>query len=270
MMSDRYYRQVEAYYDQDAPDFDSRYWENFVLQRIRQDFREEVKRHPYRSMLEIGCGTGLDLLHFGKTHPGVRVVGIDISGGMCQVASERIRREKLGNVQVVKGGVDEVEGLFGRGQFDLVYVFFGALNTVKDLHAAANALERVLNPGGVLVLSFVNRHYFAGMLIELLKLRFRSAFSRLKAEWGGYSPARHLPSRCYSPSEVEKAFRTFECRKRKGYSILHPAWYYHRLNRLAGRLSRYLWRADMALNRTFLWQFGEYTLFVFQKPDDIP
>jgi ubiquinone/menaquinone biosynthesis C-methylase UbiE len=269
MMGKTYYRQVEAYYDEDAPDFDSRYWKNPVLQRIRQDFREEVKRHTYRRMLEIGCGTGLDLLHFGKTHPGVRIAGIDISGEMCRIASERIRQEKLANVQVEKAGVEEIEALFGRSQFDMVYVFFGALNTVKDLWAAASALDRVVVPGGVLVLSFVNRHYIAGMLIEMLKLRFRSAFSRLKPEWGGYSPARHLPSRCYTPAEIKNAFRAFEPKKRKGYSILHPAWYYHRLNHLTRRFSRYLWKADMALNKTLFWRFGEYTLFVFQKPDDI-
>ena len=267
-MSKTYYQQVESYYDEDAPGFDSRYWHNPVLQVIRQDFREEVKRHTYRSMLEIGCGTGLDLLHFGETHPGVRIAGIDISVGMHQIAKDRIQREKLANVKVEKAGVDEVEALFGRNQFDMVYVFFGALNTVKDLRAAANALYRVVVPSGVLVLTFVNRHYIAGMLIELLKLRFRSAFSRLKPDWGGYSPVRHLPSRCYTPAEIKKAFHAFELKKRKGYSILHPAWYYHRLNHLTRRFSRYLWKADMVLNKTLVWQFGEYTLFVFQKPDD--
>lgn len=269
MNSKTYYSQVEAYYDEDAPEFDSRYWQNPVLQQIRQDFREEVKRHTYRSMLEIGCGTGLDLVHFGKTHPDVRIAGIDISGGMCRIAGERIRREKLTHVNVFKAGVEEVEAHFGRGQFDLVYVFFGALNTVEDLRDAGTALNRVLASGGVMVLTFVNRHYVAGMLIEILKLRFRAAFSRLKPEWGGYSPARHLPSRCYTPAEIKKAFPDFELVKRKGYCIIHPAWYYHRLNRLTGKFSRHLWKADQVLNRTPLWRFGEYTLFVFQKPDDI-
>jgi hypothetical protein len=56
-----YYNEIGTYYDTDASDFDSRYWENPVLQQIRQSFREEVKRYPAHSMLEVGCGTGLDL-----------------------------------------------------------------------------------------------------------------------------------------------------------------------------------------------------------------
>ena len=268
-MKEAFYRQVEAYYDSDAPDFDGRYWQNHVLQRIRQDFREEVKRYVFTDMLEIGYGTGLDLLHFAKTHPDVTVAGIDISGGMQQIASERIQQAGLQNVEAAKGSVEQLESLFPRRQFDMVYVFFGALNTVDDLYEAARHIYRATAPGGVLVLSFVNKYYLAGMLIELLKLRPRAAFSRLKPRWGGYSPSRYLPSRCYSPGEIQKAFSGFKLLKKKGYSILHPAWYYHGLNRLLRRFTPWLWKADMALNKTTFWKSGEYSLFVFQKPDGI-
>jgi ubiquinone/menaquinone biosynthesis C-methylase UbiE len=268
-MKKDFYKQVETYYDSDAPGFDRRYWQNHVLQRIRQDFREEVKRHAFSDMLEIGYGTGLDLLHFGKTHPEASVAGIDISGGMLQVTNERIRTAGLTNVVARKGSVEQLESLFPNRKFDMVYVFFGALNTVDDLHAAARHIHRVTAPGGILVLSFVNKHYLGGMLIELLKLRPRAAFSRLKTQWGGYSPSRFLPSRCYSPKEIRKAFAGFKLLKTKGYSIVHPAWYYHGLNRLLRRLSPWLWKADKMLNRTPLWKSGEYSLFVFQKPERI-
>jgi len=265
-MTDDYYSTVENYYDGDAHDFDARYWRNPALQRIRQDFREEVKRFRFDNMLEVGYGTGLDLEHFAATFPGARIAGIDISGEMQRVAKKRLSAAGLSNAVALKGSVEEIDALTGDRKFDMVCVFFGALNTVSNLKQAAAHLERCTAPGGILVLSFVNKHYVGGMVIELLKLRFRAAFSRLRAIWGGYSPSKYLPSRCYSPGQIEEAFRDFVVLKKKGYSILHPAWYYHRFNRLLRRVSPWLWRADELLNKTPLWQFGEYTLFVFQKP----
>ena len=262
-----FYEQVETYYDGDAEDFDARYWKNRVLQRIRQDFREEVKRHPFQSMLEIGYGSGLDMVHFGMTHPDSRVTGIDISAAMQDLARQKIARHALNNVTAEKGSVEDLQEIYPRQQFDMIYVFFGALNTVEDLDKAAEYLHEVTAPGGRLVLSFVNRNYAAGTVIELLKLRFRAAFARHKKEWGGYSPTQYLPSRCYTPRTIRKAFSRFSLVRQKGYSIVHPAWYYHGLNRLVSRASPYLWKTDQMLNKTFLWSWGEYTLFVFEKPD---
>lgn len=269
MKKKNYYKQVEDYYNEDAVDFDQRYWENPVLQFIRQDFREEVKRHTFKNMLEIGYGTGLDLVHFSKTHPGVKVAGVDISSGMHQIATQRIRRENLKNVFAAKGSIEEVATLFPGEKFDLIYVFFGALNTVDDLESAAKTLREISSPGGVLVLSFVNKYYLAGFILELLKGKFASAFSRLRPEWGGYSPTKFLPSRCYRPGEIRKYFSEFQLIKRRGYSIIHPAWYYRKLYNLLGRMNRFTWKADRLLNKTPLWRFGEYFMFVFQNPDNI-
>ncbi len=261
----KYYQQIETYYDSDAEDFDARYWKNFVLQRIRQDFREEVKRHQFANMLEIGYGTGLDIAHFAKTHPDVKVAGIDISGEMRNISRMRAQKENLSNVRVEKGSVEDLAKLFPGEQFDMIYVFFGALNTVEDLKKTADILHQVTSPGGILVLSFVNKYYLAGMLLELAKLRFRSAFSRLKPVWGGYSPTQFLPSRCYSPRDIKRNFTGFSLLKRKGYTILHPAWYYHGLNNLVKRFSPFLWKADQLLNKSFAWKYGEYALYVFRK-----
>lgn len=268
-MKETYYRQIESYYDGDADDFDNRYWQNPVLQRIRQDFREEVKRFTFNNMLEIGYGTGLDLVHFGKTHPHVKVAGIDISEAMQKAAIDRIEKENLQNVSAEKGKVEDLDTIFPGEKFDMIFVFFGALNTVEDLEKAAGILYRFTSAGGVLVLSFVNKHYIAGMMLEMLKLRFRAAFSRMRTQWGGYSPSRYLPSHCYSPRQIKKAFTGFQLIKRKGYSIVHPAWYYQRLNRMLRRFLRILWKTDLLLQKTPVWKYGEYALYVFKKSDDI-
>jgi ubiquinone/menaquinone biosynthesis C-methylase UbiE len=269
-MSKEFYKKVELYYDDDAKDFEERYWQNPTLQHIRQDFREHVKRFKFTNMLEIGYGTGLDLKHFAITHSEANVFGVDISGEMHKYAKEKISNAKLDNAVAEKGSVEDIKLLFPNMQFDIVYVFFGALNTVDDINKAAQELFDITAPNGVVVLSFVNKYYLLGILIELFKLRFRSAFSRLKQEWGGYSPNKSLPSRCYSVKEVRKTFQMFKLIREKGYCILHPAWYYLKINKLLGsRGRRILWKVDSILCKSFLWRFGEYTLFVFQKPNNI-
>ena len=269
-MSNDFYKQVELYYNTDAKDFDLRYWQNPVLQRIRQDFREEVKRWKFSNVLEVGFGTGIDLIHFAKTHPNTQIFGIDISVEMQGIAQKRIDDEGLKNVTAFKGSVEDIDVLIPDIKFDLVYVFFGALNTVEDLQLAAQNLQNSLAPDGVLVLSFVNKYYLKGIFIELLKLHFRSAFARLKPEWGGYSPTKYLPSKCYTPAQIKSAFSSMNLVRNRGYSILHPAWYYIRINKYLGNKGRrMLWKIDTIFNKSFLWKYGEYSLFVFQNGNNI-
>lgn len=260
-----YYNKVSNYYDEDAGDFDARYWNNPVLQQIRQSFRQEVKRFAGNNMLEIGCGTGLDLVHFSGVFPERKLFGIDISARMVRLSQARKEKNKRSNIWLGQGSVEDLPVLFPGQRFDIIYVFFGALNTVESLPQAARALRELLNEEGVMVLSFVNKWYLAGMIIELLRLRFKRAYGRLKPLWGGYSPSKFLPSHCYSPKEIKKAFSDFTLVSKKGYSIIHPAWYYTNINQKLGKVRKYFWKTDLMLNKTILWRYGEYTLFVFKK-----
>ncbi len=266
-MENEFYPEIGKYYDTDAGDFDRRYWNNPVLQQIRQSFREEVQRHSFTTILEVGCGTGMDLVHFALTNPEAGVFGIDISDEMVRITQHKINEEKLANAHAVAAKVEDLPNLFPTKKFDLIYVFFGALNTVKNLKENADILRSILNPGGRMVLTFVNKWYLGGMILELARFRFSRAFARIRPVWGGYSPAKYLPSRCYSPKDIRAAFEGFSITNHHGYSIVHPAWYFTGINRKLGRIRRILWNADEWLNRTFLWRFGEYTLFTFQQRD---
>ena len=151
-------------------------------------------------------------------------------------------------------------------EFDHIYVFFGALNTVQDLRRVAGILRKRMKRDGTMVLTFVNKWYLVDMLFGLLKFKFRRAFRRIRKIWGGYSDLHHLESRCFSPREIRKAFgNQFEMTHRRGYSILYPAWYrVHWVSRLGGKISDILWNADRILNHTPAWCLGEYALYSFK------
>ena len=261
-----YYERVAAYYDEDAGEWNDRYWTNPIAQRIRQAFREEVKRLPFSNALEVGCGTGLDLVHFGAIYPERSLLGIDVSPEMVRLAQARIQRSGRSNALAAVGSVERAPDLRGAGAFDLCYVFFGALNTVEDLDRSADRLYDATAPGGYVVLTFVNRWYLADIAVGLVRGRWKRAFSRLGAVWGGYSPDRTIPSRCVSPRDVRRAFgRGGRMSRRRGFSIVYPAWYRSSWLPRLGRTSHWLWELDRWLNRTPAWSTGEYTLYVFRK-----
>ena len=265
-MISNYNKQVGDYYDIDSKNFDKRYWSNHILQRIRQDFRVHTQNLKFNNALEIGCGTGIDLLYFSKKFPERNFNGIDISAKMVEISRSKIVQAKIYNCDIRQGSPDDISKLYPNKKFDLVFVYFGALNTVENFKRTANKIIECCEDGGFLVLSFVNKHYIAEILLNLFRLRFIDAFRRYKSIWGGYSPDKHLDSKCFSPIEIRRIFLPANIEIfRKGYSILYPAWYRnHWLERL-GPIGNKLWKIDSILNNSFFWQFGEYTFFIFKK-----
>jgi ubiquinone/menaquinone biosynthesis C-methylase UbiE len=265
--TNEYYQTVADFYDQNVVmDFERRAKENFLLERMREDFRKITQKYPFTSALEIGCGPGFDIAWFAQKYPKRKIVGIDVSPSMLSLAQNRIDTLKLPNASIIQCNEKELFTHFNPGEFDLVFVYFGALNTTEDLKFTANQIFSLLKPGGHAVITFVNKWYMREMLVQLLKMRFDIAFGRLKKVWGGYSPDRFLPSRCYSPSQIKNIFSQFSFVEKKGYSIFSPAWYnYPKFKGKDKKLNR-LWKTDEFFQKTFLWSMGEYTLFVMQKP----
>jgi len=261
-----YYESVAGYYDSEASGFEQRYKTNPILQKIRNDFRSVTEQYSFTSALEIGCGTGMDLIYFAKKYPNAALFGIDISPQMVDIACSKIREQSLSNVRAEVGAPEELANMLPADRFDLIYCYFGALNTVENLEEAAKNIRSVVSDKGTLVLTFVNKWYLMDILINLLILRFKKAFARINNSWSGYSPSKHLASVCRSEKEIRQYFfRDFEIVYKKGYSIFYPAWYRHKWMPADGMLGRLLWRIDSLINKTPLRNFGEYSLYVLKS-----
>ncbi len=261
-----FYENVSSYYDKDVElGFEDRAEENPLLDKIRKDFRHITTKYPFENALEIGCGPGFDVAWFAREFPERKITGVDISPKMVQLAEQRIQKQNLNNASVLVSDERDLTKNFKTESFDLIYVYFGALNTVANLGFAASQIHNLLKTTGHAVLSFVNKWYLREMIVQSIKLNFNTAFARTGKEWGGYSTDRHLPSRCYSPVEIRKAFVDFELMEKKGYSILFPAWYNHKKYKAQHDKLEKLWQKDLQLQNTQWWSKGEYTLFVFRK-----
>lgn len=261
-----YYRQVAEYFNIDAADFEDRYQENPVLKKIRHSFRGYTEKYPFRNVLEMGCGTGIDLEYFSRNYPDRQFYGIDVAPGMVEIARQKINQQKITNASVAAGSIEDIDTLFPNRSFDMIYVYFGALNTVYDLEQAAQDLRRCCSDDATLVLTFVNRYYLMDIPLFLMRGQIKRAFERVTRRWQGYSPDKSLNSRCYSARDIRNAFSdNFHFLDKRGYSILYPAWYRHNhLNHLGEKWSERLWNWDQWINRTPFWNTGEYSLYVLK------
>jgi SAM-dependent methyltransferase len=231
--------------------------------RVREAFRRAVEPHAAVSVLDLGCGPGTDLVWFADRYPGRKYAGLDVSPRMVALA-----RAKLADrgARVERGCAEDLPLVFPGEQFDLVYSFFGPLNTEPSLDRAVAALAQAVVPGGVLVLTFVSRVYIVDALLHLLRGRPARARARFTNRWRGYNEAVPLQASLYFPRQIEAGFApAFQVERREGFSILYPAWHRATRFRSDGAMVRALWAADRMLNRTFSWSVGEHLLYVLRR-----
>ncbi|PDH64479.1 MAG: SAM-dependent methyltransferase [Sphingomonadaceae bacterium MED-G03] len=102
------------------------------------------------AVLEIGCGTGRNLIAVGKAWPRVALYGVDISEAMLATARGCVAKAGIGDrVTLAQGdacGFDP-QALFGRATFDRVFISY-ALSMIPDWEAALRQAARCVAPGG--------------------------------------------------------------------------------------------------------------------------
>ena len=103
---------------------------------------------PGDSALDVCCGTGDFAFALKRAvGPEGRVIGVDVSDGMLDVAREKCGRNQL-YVEFLHGDVLELP--FSDGGFDACSVGFGIRN-VPDIVRAFTEMGRVCRPGGKVV-----------------------------------------------------------------------------------------------------------------------
>jgi ubiquinone/menaquinone biosynthesis C-methylase UbiE len=140
---------------------------------------------PGSKVLDINCGTGIDVVEIAKR--GHRVMGVDISSTMISFATENIVKSGMASTAHVE--VCDYRDLpeYG-GPFDAVLSNFGGVNFVEDLGPIFSSVDRNLKDGGILVINSVSHFCLMESAIFLFSGNFSKAFRRLaggKARIGG-------------------------------------------------------------------------------------
>lgn len=119
------------------------------LRRHNQHFRAAVKAGIGDRILDIGCGAGQTTREAARVAVEGRVVGIDVSAEMIEVARLRCAAEGLRNVGFEQG--DAQIQAFPADYFDLCISRFGVMFFADPAAAFANT-GRAMRPGARLML----------------------------------------------------------------------------------------------------------------------
>ncbi|WP_295720911.1 bifunctional demethylmenaquinone methyltransferase/2-methoxy-6-polyprenyl-1,4-benzoquinol methylase UbiE [Mucilaginibacter sp.] len=113
----------------------------------------ELKKDQPKLILDVATGTGDFAFEALKALKPNKIIGVDISRGMLDIAEQKIQKRGLGDKFEVKLG-DSEKLPFDDDAFDAVTVAYGVRN-FENLEIGLADIQRVLKPGGkAVVLEF--------------------------------------------------------------------------------------------------------------------
>lgn len=241
-----------AYFDWIAPRYDE-VWTNTQAGRSQRDavWRQidPLIRQGDR-VLDIGCGTGEDALHFSRL--GADVLAIDASPEMVRFARGRGVNTRLLRVERIR----ELTSTY-----ELVLSNFGVFNCIRDLWTLREPLAHLLSPRGYLAVCLMSRF----CLWESLHYALRGQLRKASRRWCGKTTASG-GLRVYYPSatEVQNALLPgFSLVIDVGIGIAVPPSF---AKPIPARLFNNLARLDARIGASKLGRtIGDHRLFVFRR-----
>ncbi|MCJ2044865.1 class I SAM-dependent methyltransferase [Methylobacterium sp. J-078] len=142
---------------------------------------------PGGAVLEIGCGTGRNLVRIARTYPEAACHGLDVSAAMLETAARSVARARLApRIRLARGDATafDPQALFGRATFDRIVISY-ALSMIPPWERVLAEAAGHLAPGGELhVVDFGGQAGLPWPVRALLN-RWLAAFS--------VTPRAHLP-----------------------------------------------------------------------------
>jgi S-adenosylmethionine-diacylgycerolhomoserine-N-methlytransferase len=139
---DRMYRYQRHVYDA------SRHYYLFGRDRLLQYLSPPTNG----TVLEIGCGTGRNLVKLARARPDTRLYGIDISAEMLKSATHSLARHGLaGRISLAETDASTFSPpqVFGLNTFDRIF-FSYTLSMIPDWRGALSRAVACLSPAGEL------------------------------------------------------------------------------------------------------------------------
>jgi len=132
----------------------------------------EIEARDGARVLEIGCGTGRNLIVAARKYPGARCFGIDVSTEMLNSAIGAISRAGLtARIRIAHGDATrfDPDSLFGIARFDRIFISY-SLSMIPQWRGVLDTAVSLLAPDGELrIVDFGGQERLPGAIRWLLR-----------------------------------------------------------------------------------------------------
>ncbi|XP_018024050.1 phosphomethylethanolamine N-methyltransferase [Hyalella azteca] len=126
--------------------------QEFIEELQLTEFCERLKLEPGQYVLDVGCGTGGSAFYMAETY-GVRVLGVDLSSHMVQIANERLSKTSPDVQQKVQFKIEDImKSSFPANSFDVIYSRDTILH-IPNKEELFASLFKFLKPGGTILIT---------------------------------------------------------------------------------------------------------------------
>lgn len=179
----------------------------------RDRLLDELKAPENGTILEVGCGTGRNLIKAAKRYPNARLYGVDISDEMLKTARANIEKAKLSDrIELAQGDATNFSpsDLFGIPSFDRVFISY-ALSMIPDWQNTVRHSSTLLSETGALhMVDFGQQERLPGWFRAMLFAWLRKFHVSPRAELESY--LNDLAKQASIRAEYKNLFR--------GYAVL--------------------------------------------------
>ncbi len=153
----------ENFHDIVAYEFDRKYKEKKDFLERYEVLEEIICKHGSNEFiaLDVGCGSGVFLKILSEKSK--KVYGIDGSGKMLEIATQKLRKYRIQNVSLFNCDLFEIDKYIKR--VDLI-LCSSVLEYIEDFDGALNYLGNLLNFNGILIITLPNKYSFYRKLLK--------------------------------------------------------------------------------------------------------
>lgn len=166
----------------------------------RDDLLRRVNAQPGERILEVGCGTGRNLLKLSEIQPQAKLYGLDAADEMLKTAAAKFDLRGLQKAIVLRQGLAEeftYQKTFGQSEpFDCVFISYSLSMFPKWREALRNALANLKAGGDLYIVDFwdgaalpawFNRllRWWLGLFKVYARPEFLDFLNELKAQGAG-------------------------------------------------------------------------------------
>lgn len=228
-------------------------------------WNEVARRVPApATLLDLGCGTGIDAVHFAQA--GYAVTAIDASPEMVKHTRARVARANA-NVRVENIGAQELAKLHDQ-TFNAIYSDLGPLNCVADLRSVSRQCATHLKPNGYLIISVMARICPWEIVYFSLRWQGNQATRRLARAMVPVQLENGIVwTRYYDPREFLQALEPeFRLVTYRALNLFLPPPYLNRWYQRAGVFGKPLaWLDNATASLPVLRDMGDHFLMILQK-----